>query len=599
MPLAAHDTGLKDVLRIEAVNDLGIMNDGSSQEAYDRIARFARELFNIPIALITFMDGETQWFKSHLGTDETSRAASESFCKVPVTTGKSLLVEDATQDSRFNTLSLVTGKENVRFYAGAPVTTHDGQTIGTVCVLDVVARSFTPRQMQMLEDLAAMVMAQVKIDRNIGRVDPLTRLPNRIQFLLGLQDLVRANPSAKCWIVLIDLLDHHSADDVIGVLGIDFYHEQIRYAAAILRQRLPGETIYHVGGAYLALIIEDDGAVPDALIHQLDADLREPLVTSRGIPAALSPCFGIRQASLAEMATPDVLRTVISASRHARQSETLYAVYSEPRDAEQKRLFSLLSDLPKALRSQKQLHLVYQPRIEVATGRCVAAEALLRWNHPQWGPVSPAEFFPLAEKTGLIHEVTDWVMRNAAKQAAIWRRKGVDLICAFNISSKNLLEDDLVTRLDDVLRATGVNPEMMEVEVVEDMNLDNSAVAFDRLRDLRKLGVGVAIDDFGSGYSNMAYLLSLPASSLKIDRSLISKALTDAKALVALPTIIKLGHDLGFQMVAEGVETEEMHDLLRQWKCDEVQGFLFARPMEPDALEAWLANRKTQQPVPV
>lgn len=587
----------QDPQRLEVVRDLAVMDDTTNQDAYDRIARIAQKVFDTPIVLITFMDGQRQWFKSHLGTEQRENTPAQSFCRVPVATKATTVVEDARDDPRFCGLKLVKGAPFLRFYAGAPLLTHDGHAIGTLCLLDVKPRTLSAEQMRMLEDLASLVMIQVKSDREIGRVDPLTRLPNRIQFLLSLQDLIRANPSTNCWIVSVDVIDNRHADDVIGALGIDFYNEQVRHAATILKRRLTKNTIYHVGGAYLAFILDASDGDPEPLIHQLAADLREPLVTSRGIPAALNPCFGLRRAGLMEMASPDVLRTVLSAAREARLNECLFATYNIDNDAAQKRMYSLLTDLPEALRSRKQLYLVYQPRIDVASRRCIAAEALLRWNHPHWGAVSPAEFFPLVEKTGLIHEVTDWVMRSVLRQIAAWQAKGIDLSCSFNISAKNLFEDDLVARLDEILTATGVDPSRLEVEVVEDMNLDNSHVAMERLKQIRALGIGVAVDDFGSGYSNLAYLLSLPASSLKIDRSLVAQALNDQSAAVTVPAIIKLGHDLGYHMVAEGVEKSETFEQLRQWGCDEVQGYLFAPPMPPEAFEAWLAASQVQDPV--
>ena len=579
----------QDPQRLEVVYDLAVMDDTSNQEAYDRIARVAKEVFDVPVALITFMDGQRQWFKSHLGTDRQENTPEQSFCRVPIATGKTTVVENALNDDRFCGLQDVIGGPLLRFYAGAPLMTHDGFALGTLCLFDVEPRSFTPDQVRMLEDLAAMVMIQVKSDRAIGRVDPLTRLPNRIQFLLSLQDMVRIDPGSSCWIVLVDVIDNRDANDVIGALGIDFYNEQVRHAAGILQRHVPDSAIYHIGGAYLAFMLDAAKGDPQALIRQLDTDLRAPLVTSRGTPSALNPCFGIRAAGLMEMSSPDVLRTVLSAAREARLSERLFATYNSDNDNAQKRMYSLVSDLPEALRSQDQLYLVYQPRIDVASGQCISAEALLRWNHPHWGPVSPAEFFPLVEKTGLILEVTDWVMRSVMRQIAAWQTTGIDLCCSFNISSKNLFEDDLVSRLAEVLKATGIHPSKVEVEVVEDMNLDNSHIASERLQQIRDLGMSVAIDDFGSGYSNLAYLLSLPATSLKIDRSLIAQALTDHNAAVTVPTVIKLGHDLGYHMVAEGVERVETFEQLRQWGCDEVQGYLFGRPMEPKAFETWFA----------
>ncbi|MFD2236537.1 EAL domain-containing protein [Aureimonas populi] len=571
--------------RIDAVKALGVMDDPTSRVAYDRIARLAQRIFGTEIVLITFMDGERQWFKSHLGTRMEENRPEESFCVHAIDNRATLVVEDTQEDERFRDLDPLDGAPLPRFYAGAPIITHDGHAIGTVCILDSAPRSFGEADRLALEDLASLVLTQVKMDREIGFLDPMTRLPNRLKLLLDMQAVARRDPDARRLLVLVDLMSTRDIDEAIGALGLDFFNEQVRHAAEMAVKVLPGTVVYHVGAAYLALLLESIGD-PAPLLSSVLGELRAPMPSAAGIPVALRPCAGLREVGLVEMASPDILRTVLAAARQAREAETGLAWYDAGKDEAHRRSFSLLSDFPAALRAEDQLRLVYQPRIDLATGRCHSVEALLRWNHPVMGAIPPSQFFPLVEKTGLIREVTQFVLRHAAGQVAAWEKEGLRLVCSVNVSVRNLLEEDFVERLEAVLAAAGVDPGRIEVEIVEDIDLDGSQTAVQRLRDIRALGVSVAIDDFGAGYSNISYLLALPASTLKIDRSLIAGMLSERMADITVSAMIDLGHRLGYRVVAEGVEDAETYALLEKRGCDEVQGYLIAKPLEVGAVRA-------------
>jgi EAL domain-containing protein (putative c-di-GMP-specific phosphodiesterase class I) len=256
--------------------------------------------------------------------------------------------------------------------------------------------------------------------------------------------------------------------------------------------------------------------------------------------------------------------------------------------AEALRRLSLESDLRRALeRDEMTLH--YQPQVELATGRVVGAEALVRWQHPRLGLISPAEFVPLAEASGLIVPIGEWVLREATRRCGQWQKRGFGpLRVAVNLSPRQLQQEGLVETVCDALGEAGLDARSLELEVTESSLMSNRETAASTLRALRAIGVGVAIDDFGTGYSSLSYLRHLPVDTLKIDRSFVHDAAADPNDKAIVSTIIGLGHSLGMSVKAEGVEDEEQSRLLRAMQCDLAQGYLYGRPVPADAFEKLL-----------
>jgi len=244
----------------------------------------------------------------------------------------------------------------------------------------------------------------------------------------------------------------------------------------------------------------------------------------------------------------------------------------------------MISGLQKALTNQ-ELELHYQPEIDARTGRVIAVEALLRWHHPMRGLVSPAEFIPLAEQTGLIVPMGDWVLRAACAQAAAWRRgKLAPVRVAVNLSARQFEDADFVARVEDALEESGLEPTALELEITESMVARDATQAAKWLSDLRSLGIRVMVDDFGTGYSSLAHLKRFPIDGLKIDRSFVQNLPTDRHDASITRAVIAMAHELGLEVVAEGVEVQEQLAFLREHGCDLAQGYLFGAPMPADRL---------------
>jgi EAL domain-containing protein (putative c-di-GMP-specific phosphodiesterase class I) len=249
----------------------------------------------------------------------------------------------------------------------------------------------------------------------------------------------------------------------------------------------------------------------------------------------------------------------------------------------------LLADFAAALRAGDQLRLVYQPRIALAAGRCCAVEALLRWRHPVRGELSPAAFIPVIESDPMIGQLTDWVLNAAMGFAQILSNAAQEVRVSVNVSPNNLVIGYLVGRLVELMGLYPVSPPMLELEFTEGALIGDDERTRQQLQQIRRIGIGVAIDDFGAGYSNLRYFRQIPADTIKIDRSLVADIETDRASATIVRWLIGLGHELGFRVVAEGLETLESRDLLAAWGCDEGQGYALGRPMEADALLQWLA----------
>jgi EAL domain-containing protein (putative c-di-GMP-specific phosphodiesterase class I) len=233
----------------------------------------------------------------------------------------------------------------------------------------------------------------------------------------------------------------------------------------------------------------------------------------------------------------------------------------------------------------------YQPQVNLKTGKIVAAEALIRWLHPDRGLISPAEFIPIAEETGLIVRLDEWVLQNACEQAQIWQQAGYQLTIAVNLSGLQFNQPGLTQRVIHIIRESQVNPCHVEIELTESALVQNPELAICILRDLKDFSLQLSLDDFGTGYSSLSYLQQFPFDTLKIDRSFVRDLLTSPKNAAIINAIIQLARQLNLKVIAEGVETREQYDFLQKNNCDLIQGYYFSPPLAVDAFEALLTER--------
>ncbi len=569
--------------RLNALRALRLL-DTLPGESYDRLTRLASRLLSAPLSAVSLTDHDRQWFKSRVGVEVTEIPREQAPCSHAIQGSGVFVVPDLAADPRFVGSPLANA--GIRFYAGAPLFTRNGFGLGTICVLDDKPRQIGEAETRVLQDLAGMVMSQVELQNMIGRVDATTGLPNQHQMFEDLEDLARRAPDGDGAVLLVEIMPAAQASHALRVLGSDHLDTTARTAMSLVQRCGGGAPLYHVGPMRCAVVLEDAEA-RDRLAKRIVAALREP-VTCDGVPVTPHPAIGVHAFRAGDAAPRDVFRRALNAVDDARAAaDGRIAYYSPSRDQRSARSFALLAEFGGALASADQLSLVYQPRIGLSSGRMLGVEALLRWRHPVLGQVSPAEFVPLVEQTAMARPMTSWVVAAAMRQARAWKRDGLELCVSINVSALDLDEPDFAARLLHAADKFGIDPSGVELEFTESAVARNGGRVTEQLRELRSHGMGIAIDDFGTGYSNLSYIQQLPLSVLKIDQSFVRRLTESPKDRMLVRAMITMAHDLGYRVVAEGIETQDAFDLLRAWACDEGQGYLMSRPLAASAIDAW------------
>ncbi len=438
---------------------------------------------------------------------------------------------------------------------------------------------------------ALMADAQHAVDRldeivvHVATYDRVTGLPNRTLFRDRLRQAVAQSrrDGRPVGVLVVDLDGFQAANLSLGHAGGDAL-------LAAVAQRLQGvvrdaDALARLDGDEYAILSAGPATVEglDALARRVVDVLRRPFAVL-GREVTVGASIGITICPNDPGGVDELLGNATTALYDVqRAGGNAHRFYSADLNARLHLRMALEADLRHAL-DRGQLFLHYQPKIDVATGRVRGFEALLRWRHPQRGLVSPVEFIPIAESTGLIVPIGEWVLRSACAQLAAWRAAGLPpAAVAVNLSARQFKTDDLVATVHAALADHGVAPALLELEVTESLLMDDTAHTAAVLQALRAEGVSISLDDFGTGYSSLGYLKRFPIDCIKLDKSFVRDAVTDRQSAAITEAIIALGHSLGLSVVAEGVETPEQLAYLAERACDVVQGFLFGRPMPAEA----------------
>ncbi|CAA9529438.1 MAG: diguanylate cyclase/phosphodiesterase (GGDEF & EAL domains) with PAS/PAC sensor(s) [uncultured Thermoleophilia bacterium] len=428
--------------------------------------------------------------------------------------------------------------------------------------------------------------------------DPLTGLANRLLIEDRLEVALAAGRRAGDCVALL-LVDLNRFKEVNDSFGHEAGDAALRHAAERIGSRLrASDTAGRLGGDEFAVILPAvrGGEYAERVARKLVEAVREPLVIGgaslrleASIGIALFPGHGDDAATLFRRADVAMYR--------AKRMGTGHVLYDASRDEDEYLLLDLAAELRAAIESE-QLSLVYQPKLDLRSGRVAGVEALVRWNHEIRGPLSPEHFVPLAERTGSIRALSQLVLRMALTESRRWWEAGFGIGVAVNLSAHDLHDPELPALIEQAMRLAGTDPSGLDLEITESAVMDDPEATIAMIEQLATLGVGCAIDDFGTGYSSLAYLKRLPARSLKIDRSFIRDMADDQRDVSIVRSAIDLGHTMGMQVVGEGVEDDVVRDMLDALGCDQAQGFGLARPMPVDALLTWLQEHADGVPAP-
>ncbi|MEI8574109.1 bifunctional diguanylate cyclase/phosphodiesterase [Methylomonas sp. LW13] len=418
--------------------------------------------------------------------------------------------------------------------------------------------------------------------------DSVTDLPNRVLFYDRVEQamLAAGNQNKMLSILLVEVANFKEVYDTLGRNSSDLILKQI--ATRLQSVVLGTDSVARI-----------DGNIFSVLLSAVDNETAG-LTLAKNIQAALDPAFKVERLSLVIHSNIGIVNfpehgddvdTLVQkagvALFVAGQSHEGYTTYAPSYDDHSPRRLTLMSELRQAI-EKEQLHVYYQPKVSVQTGQVYGAEALVRWQHPKHGFIAPDEFIPMAERTRVIKHLTAWMLKQSFKHCAEWRKRGWELIISVNLSAKDLHDPELPDVMAGVAAAANIKPGWMMLEITESSIMTDPERAMEVIQRLNEMGYKLSIDDFGTGYSSLAYLKRMPLTELKIDKSFVVDLLHSENDAVIVKATINLAHNLGLQVTAEGVETQEIIEKLSTYRCDLAQGYLFSKPMPFEAFGAWV-----------
>jgi len=495
-------------------------------------------------------------------------------------------------DERFQTLL---SRASVRSIIGAPLA-FDDRPLGVIALFSET-RELYPEWTHFSKLIHGQISQAVALWQTISQLkyladyDPLTGLANRAQLTERLRRLLGEQKKPVEAALLRVNVD--GFEEINNALSYSNGDELLRQLGRRLQETLPqAEMIARLEGDEFGIIVAQKGVAEasTAIAREIRDALKAPFVIGR-LPLDVHVSIGIAIAPMHATDAENLLRRADMAMRAAKRSTAGYMLYGPAIDLYDPQRLTLMGELRYAI-EHDELSLFYQPKVNIRTGRAVGVEALVRWRHPERGMVMPDQFIPLAEKTGAIQHLTEWVLQHAVSQTAAWRRAGIDIAMSVNLSARNLLEPAFPERIMAIVNKTEIPPGKLVMEITESALMADPAKAREVLQALSQQAIRFSIDDFGTGYSSFAYLKHLPVSEIKIDKLFVFSLIKDPDSASIVRAIIDLGKNLGMSVVAEGVEDQHVWDELAALGCDQAQGYFLSRPQPSSEMELWLRESK-------
>jgi diguanylate cyclase (GGDEF)-like protein len=618
------DTGRTTSPRVSRLPEFAAITPASSHaiefllgvppaDSYDRLARIAAASLHAPMAIVSVLEEGRQVVKGSVGVAGRSRAwrtvpGARTLVIQALARGELLIaeVEQGTLPQSDPPGNVVPPRKGEHAIAVAPFLCRDQRTTGTVCVADTdPSRKFSDEDRALLTDLAKSMRTELDLRRelvirrdtqealvHITLHDELTGLPNRAFLSEQLRNAIaraQRDPTSQFAVLFLDLDRFKIVNDSIGHHGGDAM--LVTVAERLSATLRPEDTVARLGGDEFAILIESLSNGDDARVvaERIQVALATPIDLG-GYEVFTSASIGIVLSTTLHLATelPEhLLRSADMAMYRAKSAgRACYALFDRAMHVDALERLQLETDLRRAL-DRGEFRLLYQPVVSLRTGRISGAEALIRWQHPERGLVQPLEFVPLAEDTGLILPIGEWVMHEAMRQIQRWTAplgEAEPLTLSVNLSIKQFSQAGLVAHIAEMLEETGLAPERLQLEVTESVIIDHPESAKVVLESLKSLGVRVHMDDFGTGYSSLSYLHQLPLDGLKVDRAFVSRMDSDDRARQLVGTVLQLARSIGLTAVAEGVTTLSQLQQLRELECEFGQGYLFSAPLDPAAM---------------
>jgi len=577
--------------RLKAVKAL-LSPDVTRDEVLEKFVQLAAQALGISGSFISIIDDKNQYIKVSRNFNLKASSRDVSLCRHVIDGDGQLVIQDTLQDNRFSFHPLVEGEPHIRFYAGVSLCNVEGLVLGTLCVTDTQPHTFNDAQLETLKSLARLVTSFLDAWNLASFTDLITHLPNRPRLLRDMQQLAVSKPDRRFRLILIDCIDIPHAYELSRTFGIAPVENLLRQIAGLVSARLELESddmLYSFAPGRFALIqpyLEGYTAQSTIdVLKNLKADLADNITIDIDVYA------GETEFVSREIDANEIVRQAVSALHECIYQNCGAMTFDHSYDSRRTDDFLIMNDLAQALKKDEGLYLAYQPKVCLKTGRTVGLEALIRWHHPERGELFPADFVPLAVKTNLISVLTDWVIDRVIVQLKTWKQEYQLIPVSVNVSERDFSRPGFAADLASKMQAADLPTSFMGVECLENELITESHVAINGLEALRTEGFVISLDDFGTGYSNISYLQEIPLDVIKVDMSLINRMDNDQASRVIVRSIIQMLKELNYTVLAEGVETEATLSLLKQYGCDQIQGYFFSKPLPASEIEHWLLQK--------
>lgn len=419
--------------------------------------------------------------------------------------------------------------------------------------------------------------------------DHLTKMPNRELLLERLTTALDKARTEKKQISLV-MLNLHRLKEINDTLGYDYGDRVIQHVAERLHNAFHEKhTMAKISGKEFALLLLDADAGQADKTAQSIQTLLEDTFQFDNISIDIDVSIGIALYPDHADDAKQLMQRADIAMHHALRTKHRTAIYDPGKDPFDVRHLSLLGELREAIKDNA-LTLHYQPKMDLHSGEVIEVEALVRWNHPQQGMIPPGDFIPIAEQTSLIHPLTYWVFNEALRQCREWMKVGINIRMAVNLSAHSLLDRGLLEEVEKLLKKWDIAPSHLLIEITESTLMADPEHSIELMNELQHMGISLSIDDFGTGYSSLSYLSKLPVEELKIDRSIVQGIIHNERDAAIVYSTIELAHHLGLKVVAEGIESEDVLNKLREHNCDMAQGYFICPPQPPEELKQWFIS---------
>ena len=508
-------------------------------------------------------------------------------CGTSTFTGKRVLVKDIATDPKWANIKHHALPHGLRSCWSEPIRNSSGQVLGALGMYSSEPSLPSDAQLNDLVSaarLAGIIMEREKNQkriRDLAYFDELTGLSSRAYFYLNLKDLIKVSDryNRHFSLLYIDLDNFKNVNDTLGHDVGDFLLQEV--AERLKQTSREVDFVARLSGDEFCIIAKDlvDNCSGANVAQRCLDTISKPVVLSgrKFIPTCSIGIAHYPEHGKSHQALLKAADTALYAAKNLGRNR--FAFYNESLTHKAEYRFKVEQYLREAIEKQ-QLSLVYQPQVDIGTGKVIGVEALSRWYHPQLGHVPPLKFIATAERIGMIKQLTEWVLQTACNQAVLWKESGLPpMSMAVNISPSHFLDNDLVPLVKQVISDTAMYPKDLKLEVTEGV-IQTNTKNLNILKSLKDLGILLAIDDFGTGYSSFASLKHLNVDFLKIDKHFIDDMSKDNKAHLLIGSMIEMGHILGYEIVAEGIETLEQFDMVEKLGCDTVQGYLFGKPVD-------------------